>query len=491
MIRPIVITVTLFASVLAARAMGQGKTKTETFDQDPGWEGLNNRSAQTKPPTNVRQDFGFSRTNRAGGDVGEIGGFITPAAEMAYYATPIPSATFNDKLLASGTLACPDGEFHLLLGFFNADTVNEWRTPNSLALRLNGRGKNFLAYPEFLTRKWRIGTLDDNDPRSKGFGIRDERGREQLFEFPSGGKVHKWSLTYDPKGDNGKPILAATIGDRTAVSFPDPKYLADGAAFNRFGILTVMKSADTGGEIYIDDLDLNGKRQSFDADPNWEGLGNRRTYPSRNVRCHFDYGFSPTNFAGGKARGEIGGVMFRGDCRYPERMSCYGDKLGPLTLDKPIKASGKMVMKRGVTDSTTLFGFYNSVDSMRQNDSQRDSVPESVLGLHVEGPSSEGFLFYPVYRVKGAGNSLPPSREFPYIYPDGKSHDWTLSYDPDGAGGKGRITVSLDGESKSFDLKDGDKSRGTTFDRFGVVTSWIDGNSQDVYWDDITYTTSQ
>jgi hypothetical protein len=29
------------------------------------------------------------------------------------------------------------------------------------------------------------------------------------------------------------------------------------------------------------------------------------------------------------------------------------------------------------------------------------------------------------------------------------------------------------------------------FDRFGIVTSWIDGNSVDAYWDDITYTVAQ
>lgn len=40
-------------------------------------------------------------------------------------------------------------------------------------------------------------------------------------------------------------------------------------------------------------------------------------------------------------------------------------------------------------------------------------------------------------------------------------------------------------------LRDGDKSRGATFDRFGIVTSWIDGNSQNVYVDGITYTVSQ
>jgi len=51
--------------------------------------------------------------------------------------------------------------------------------------------------------------------------------------------------------------------------------------------------------------------------------------------------------------------------------------------------------------------------------------------------------------------------------------------------------VEWTGTSSTFDLSVGDKERGTTFDRFGIVTSWIDGNSQDVYWDDVSYTTEQ
>jgi len=51
--------------------------------------------------------------------------------------------------------------------------------------------------------------------------------------------------------------------------------------------------------------------------------------------------------------------------------------------------------------------------------------------------------------------------------------------------------VVFDGDSRTFDLEEGDRSAGTTFDRFGIVTSWIDGNSQNIYWDDITYTVPQ
>src|SRR5437867_753573 len=59
--------------------------RTERFDKDPGWEGKNNR-ATTPDKRTVRQDFGYSRTANAGGKAGEIGGYISPAAETAYYA---------------------------------------------------------------------------------------------------------------------------------------------------------------------------------------------------------------------------------------------------------------------------------------------------------------------------------------------------------------------------------------------------------------------
>ena len=312
-----------------------------------------------------------------------------------------------------------------------------------------------------------------------------------LIGFPCGESI-KWTLTYDPQGQEGRGVVTATIGKNTAICNLDESHKDDGSTFNHFGIMNVMKSADSGSEAWFDDIAVNGgPAETFAQDPKWDSRRNRQTTPARIVRPWFDFGFSDTNFAGGKSKGELGGLIFRGDCRYPERMACYGDRVGPLTLDKRLKASGKIAMNRGVSDSTTLFGFYNSADSMRPNESQRDGLPESVLGIHVEGPSSEGFRFYPVLRVKGGGSKFGSVREFPSIYPDGKSRDWSMEYNPAGAGGKGQITVTLADKSNTFDLDASDKAHATKLDRFGIVTSWIDGNSQDVYLDDISYTAIQ
>jgi hypothetical protein len=477
----------LGALVFPLCAGDQGKTKTETFDSDPRWQGANNRSAREKELVAIKQDFGYCRSDNAGGQRGEIGGFVTPAGEAAYYGKVLQPKALPDPLSASGTFSCPDGAFHILLGFFNAGTINEWRTPNTIAIRLNGRGDHFYAYVEYCTSKWRAG--GDTTP----FPSREDltTGRKSLIGFPSGGRVHNWTLTYDPNRNDGHGVVTATIDKETAICNLEAGHKADGIVVNRFGILNVVKSADTGGEVYFDNITVNGEAETFDEDPKWDGKNNRRTYPSLIVRPRFDFGYSPTNIAGGKSKGELGGMIFRGDCRYPERMAALGDAVGPLTLERPFKISGKIAMTRGVSDSTTLFGFYNSTESMQRNDSQKDGIPESLVGVQIEGPSSEGFCFYPVYRAKGGPGSYPPTRDFPRIYPDGASHDWSLVYDPAGPGGKGRITVSLDGRSASFDLEEGAKSSGTLLDRFGIVTTWIDGNGQNVYWDDITYTVKQ
>jgi hypothetical protein len=172
-------------------------------------------------------------------------------------------------------------------------------------------------------------------------------------------------------------------------------------------------------------------------------------------------------------------------------MAYYGDRLGALTLDKPLKASGKVCLRRGVTDSTILIGFFHSKDSMTHSAAQRSGIPENFLGAAIEGPSREGFFFYPVYGVnqEAQGRGLRSDVKPPYIYPNGKSHDWTLDYNPTANGG--RITVTLDGKSTSLDLSPAHRAIGARFDRFGVVTTHIDGNGQHVYLDDLSYTWRQ
>jgi hypothetical protein len=479
------IAIGCLASCLAGQSSAEDRV--ERFDRAPGWAGQNNRAA-SPAPREIRQDFGYSHTAHAGGAPGEIGGFLSPAAEPAYYAKAISAATLRDELTASGTLAMDGRPTHALIGFFNVGTLNEWRTPNTIALRVSGRGDVFYAWVEYATERWRAGGAE---PR--GFPKRRDpkTGRDELMGFAATGAAHRWTLRYDPLANGGGGAVMATIDDQTAVCHLSDGHKADGATFNCFGILNVMKSADTGGELWMDDVTINGVRDNFAADPEWDALRNRLAYMSTIVRPRFDFGFSPTRYAGGRAAGELGGVVFRGDCRDLARMACYGDRLALLTLEKPLRASGRVCLRRGVTDSTVLIGFYHSRDSMTVNPSQDSGLPSSFLGVSVGGPSREGFYFAPAYRGRVSGRGGRSGNRPLRIDPDGMPHDWALDFLPSAAAGLGQITLTLDRKAVHLDLDEGTRAAGTRFDRFGIVTTWVDGNSQTIFFDDLTYTCGQ
>ena len=429
-----VLAVTFLVGLALAPA-SRGGERTERFDQDPGWDGRNNRSSRV-PARTVRQDFGFSpKTHHAGGRAaGEIGGVITPAAEPAYYAKPIAERTLRDRLSASGTLACGAGPVHVLLGFFNAATVNEWRTPNTIALRIQGRGNRFFAFVEYATSRWRAGG-DEPQPFAR---VREPRnGKLEPRGFAAGGAVHSWSLIYEPEAAGGQGVITAMIDGESSVCELAPGHKADGATFDRFGILAVSKSADSPGELWVDDVDIGGMVETFSRDPAWEGLANHRRYETTNIRPRFDFGFSPTQFVRGAAPGELGGLVFRGDIRYPDRMACYGDRVGPLTLDRPLRASGRIALRRAVSDSTALLGFYHSRSSLAVNPSQASALPEHFLGLAIEGPSREGFFVYPAFRLTGDQQGAAGGPDRPRILPDRVPHSWEFAYHPAAAGKRG------------------------------------------------------
>jgi len=473
----------LFLASLACAAFAVlAEERHESFDREPSsWDARHNRSAR---PETVRQDFGWSpATPNAGGHPGEVGGRITPAAEPAYYAKRFPTRTFADPLAASGVVKVEKGGGHTLLGFFNAGTLNEWRTPNTIALRLQQRGEIFHCHLEYCTGRWRAGA---------GIIGRYDKARDRMEpkELPCG-RSYTWSLRYDPNGNNGGGVVTATLDGDTAVCELSPQHKLDGAAFDHFGLVNVQKQYDGPGTLWLDDVTIQQEREDFTQDPHWDASGNRRTYETHTVRPRFDFGFTATRNAGGKSAGELGGLFFRGDCRYPDRLAAYGDRLGTLTLERPLRASGKVCLRRGVSDSTTLLGFYHSDRSLSVNPSQQFSIPSDFLGLAIEGPSGEGFYVYPVYRNHGGGVSKGMGRNPPRIYPDGATHNWTLDYEPGKVGAAGRITVSLDGHAVSLDLAPADQAAGAEFNRFGLVTPWIDGNSQLVFFDDLSYTSRQ
>lgn len=108
-----VIALSLSAAVIVASAdlaaagdTTQAVPKTEHFDRDPGWDALNNRmKPDPKDVPIVVQDFGYSATNFAGGEKGEVGGQVWRCTAPAFYADRIPVKTLNERLTASGKFA--------------------------------------------------------------------------------------------------------------------------------------------------------------------------------------------------------------------------------------------------------------------------------------------------------------------------------------------------------------------------------------------------
>ena len=55
------------------------------------------------------------------------------------------------------------------------------------------------------------------------------------------GQVYSWSLRYDPNGSGGSGTVTATLDGETASYELSPQHRSDGAEFNHFGVVNVMK----------------------------------------------------------------------------------------------------------------------------------------------------------------------------------------------------------------------------------------------------------
>jgi hypothetical protein len=442
------------------------------FSTDPKWEGLQNRLVPS-PPRVTRQDFGWRNSNRAAGRAsGEIGGWIQRSATPASYATQIPARTLNDKLSASGKFSVTEdgGNSGVLFGWFNKDSRG-WRTPNSLTFRLDGNGGKYWVFFEYGTQHWLAGGMGCFE------GERYQTTRTK--PFLADGTAHTWEMTYDPAGGGGRGQITFTLDGTPYVLDLAEGHKSDGATFDRFGMFN-QQTSGSGMEVYVDDLQLDGKPVNLDTDPKWEARGNQAKFEDRVIRPFHDFGYSNTSHAGG-AKGEIGGVIWRN-----EAPAYYGDRIGPVTLNDKLHVSGTMAFTGAGSDSGVFIGFFNA-DSKKNKSTPMHAEPEkNVLAIMIEGQSRIGHYFRPAYWTRSGKGKLKESG--PIIRPDGKVHRWSMDYDPAGADGNGRITVKFDQDVQTFDLAAGEKADGATFDRFGIFDLQSGGHYVEVWFDDLQYT---
>ena len=489
------------ASVLAAcgvMAVGADAPsttlKSQRFDTDPGWDEQNNRLVPERRPT-VVQDFGYSQTNIAGQAVGELGGRVTRASEPAFYADRIGPLTLDDRLSAAGSFAfnktTPGGG--VFLGFFRA------RQPGAGGRPMSSLGLDFDC--EASGARLAVRLITARNQSCGTFITPFIPGKFRPTPLRNDGTRYAWKLDYDPRAADGRGRFTFTIhgdapqpGTFTALDIPEAHkehararfpevttfsvdlpagFRQQGTTFDHFGLMNLMKP---GGSlaIFCDDLEYNGRRQDFSRDPAWDASGNRSTYQAKDVPGAHDFGFSLTNYAGGAA-GEIGGTFWRSG-----KYAYYADRVGSLSLDQRLEASGKVVLRAAGPDSDMFLGWFNSASG--------DTSPTEAgnfLGVHVGGPTRVGHYFHP--SMTTAVGTRAQAEAGPLLVPE-TVYNWSLVYDPDADEGRGTIRVALGSDAVTLHLKPGIKGQGGHFDRFGLFTSNVGGQIVRIYLDDLCYT---
>jgi hypothetical protein len=530
--------VTWLGAAMAA-AQGDLVQVEQDFAQGTGWEGVNNRVEAIDPPT-VQQDFGWSP--------GRIGGAVWQSTTPAWYGMKLDRPlSFKDAFSASGKIAVlPDSDpgFAAYLGFFNRQRQG-WRPWSSMAMRVvKGSGKTARIYLDYMTGRWSAGaaelehdfpadgsehtwrfTYDPDatrppwtDTRLRGYLTTERQTPDQILAkaresgepdltrealqqrlraalgqglvtyLPRHGKEN-WLLK-QVKDDLKGAIIVQVDDGMEYRTYLTAEQRDQPVELDRFGIFN-MQLYHGVVKFYASDLMVNGKRIDLSKDPGWEGKGNRTTFVERDFQRQ-NFGYSPdSNYAGGQ-KGEIGGQFYNVEPIDPHH-GYYADDVGRLTLDDPIRFSGKMSFLEGSTDAGMFFGFFNSADEKVElppnpPGGQATGWPQpNVLGIVIDGPARIGWFVIPF--CTPADKKLAKDVEGPVILPTRDHRTIDFVYDPGANGGVGQITVTLDGHKPvTLDLTPQQRQAGGKFDRFGLMSFRRGGKYSTLYFDDLTYT---
>jgi hypothetical protein len=151
-------------------------------------------------------------------------------------------------------------------------------------------------------------------------------------------------------------------------------------------------------------------------------------------------------------------------------------------LNDRLTASGKITADDFSVDAGVMLGWFNS--------NEQDWPPSNFVGVYMDSLSDTGRFFTPMYGT-ATGSAGSAGAPFLLLPPDGQSRQWSIDYDPNGAGGLGTIKVGLNGQFRTITLAPGQKAQGATFNRFGLFNMQDNnGKHSVIYLDDIRYTTS-
>lgn len=459
--------------------------RSQHFDRDPGWKAHNNRIEFKVWPV-VRQDFGYSATMFASKAAGEVGGRVQRTTKPAMYAVKIAPKTLDDPLSASGTFAITKSQASagVFFGWLNGrQPGGSGRPIGSLGLHLDFESSGGRLAVRLLTGENQgCGTFITKYEQYRKPELKMEMRPTQL---KADGTRYHWRIDYDPAANDGHGAFRFALdSDRggkqdfegRTFTVPVPAgYKQQGTRFDHFGLMNMMKAGGT-ATIHFGDIELDGQPLDLSRDPAWTALGNHASYEDREQTGAHNFGFSPTNHAGGRV-GEIGGDFWRSGA-----YGYYADSVGPLDLNQRLAARGRATMLVGGPDADMMFGWFSSV--------HRDKSPfdtSDFIGIAIGGPTNIGHCFRPAF-VTSRGTKLQMNHG-PVLKP-GRSYEWSLEYDPAANGGLGELTATLGTETVKLPFKPGRKSEGAALDRFGMFTSQTGGQMVRIYLDDLSYTTA-
>lgn len=254
------------------------------LSRDPGWEGVGNRVTFVDRDFHGRHSFGFSESNWAGKQIGEIGGTVWRNEAVdplhAYYADDVGKLTLDDPISFSGTLAFIDGatDGDVNIGYFNKQQrMVELKGgnrdyPPDLAEKKGGRRNIHLGFDQRGSEIPGVLGLSIGGPTRIGFNLNAAcKPTAQTARAVAGPVIHpdrkrrQISFDYDPKANNGAGRITAKLDDQTFTLDLTPDMRKAGATFDHFGISS-MRQGGKWVTIYLDDLTYTARRAK-DAAP--------------------------------------------------------------------------------------------------------------------------------------------------------------------------------------------------------------------------------
>lgn len=218
------------------------------LSKDPHWKGLNNQETFVQNDFHARQNFGYSQTNWAGNEPGEIGGRFWGTEVIdplhSFYADDIGELSLENPIAFSGWINFPEGavDGRMLLGYFNREA------------RLADIEGEYKGNPphQFMG-------IEVMDQTRVGYNFTAVCSPQQDIAFEERGPVYipdrikrSFSFKYDPNaGEAGQ--ITVTLGRDTFSVNLTAEQRKKGARFDRFGLLNPRK----GGkyvDVYVDDL---------------------------------------------------------------------------------------------------------------------------------------------------------------------------------------------------------------------------------------------